>query len=219
MAHSHRSGPAEPCWTSSFQHASRTPFLLCLWQWKQPYCQGTQKSPLTSQQQGESCSWFPKHEKVGALVSHPLTSGPSVSSRPILGTLYLPLYFQKPRVAKELKWQEVHYKLSMSPPWFLLLNKFASLNDTQCNLKIILLCFYYIFHDKGQLALMWRSENPGFGWGWECVIWTEFLCILEYGLQMWGCTLWPHGVLSVASEIKEKQRRSDGWHNCDTYEG
>lgn len=63
----------------------------------------TQKSPLTSQQQGKSCSWFPKCEKVGALVSHSLTSGPSVSSRPVLRTLYLPFVFLEAQSSKGIK--------------------------------------------------------------------------------------------------------------------
>lgn len=49
---------------------------------------------------GKNCNRVPKQEKVGALGSHPLSSGPSVCVRPILGTLYLLLGFQKLRVAK-----------------------------------------------------------------------------------------------------------------------
>lgn len=36
------------------------------------------------------------------------------------------------------------------------------------------------------LALKGRTENPGFVWGWECVVRTV-LCILEDGLPVWGC--------------------------------
>lgn len=36
------------------------------------------------------------------------------------------------------------------------------------------------------LAFKGRTENPGFVWGWECVV-RAVLCILEDGLQVWAC--------------------------------
>lgn len=175
----------EPCWTSSFQHASRTPSLLLSLTLITTLWQGTQKSPLTSKQKGKSCSWFPKLEKVGALVSHPLTSGPCLFKAHTENSVS-PFVFSEAQSGKGIKMAGSALQTKYVTSLILAVKQICF---TYCDLKIILLCFYYIFHDKGQLALMWRSENPGFVWAWECVIWTEFLCILEYGLQMWGCPI------------------------------
>lgn len=55
------------------------------------------------------------------------------------------------------------------------------------------------------LALKGRTENPGFVWGWECVVRTV-LCILEMGFR-WGCPLRPWGIQEQRKQAKEKKQQ------------